>query len=206
MVSFRRNPVFFVNSAHSAMNVGYSSFWMKFSAGSDVPDTLAYEAAGTGPDAVGMAKGLGGGFPIGAICTNPTQTFFNPDRMAPPLAATRWLCRSQRCTRCNRRRNLSLKYKASAIWYEVLRALAEKHSTHIAGMRSVGYMVGLQLHADCRAVAHAAREKAAHRTGRAQHRAPSAAPHHNRRRTRESVHILDAVFNTLIIIQPLMNR
>ena len=145
---------------------------------------FAYEAAGIRPDAVGMAKGLGGGFPIGAIwVAEPYADLFNPDRMAPPLAAT-LACAAANAVLDVIEENLLTQIQSqSAIWHEALRALAEKHSTHIAGMRSVGYMVGLQLHADCRAVAHAAVKKAAHRTGRAQHRAPSAAPHHNRRRT-----------------------
>ena len=147
---------------------------------------FAYEVAGIRPDAVGMAKGLGGGFPIGAIwVAEPYADLFQPGSHGTTFGGNPLACAAANVVLdvIEEENLLTQVQSQSAIWHEALQALTEKYLTHIAGLRSVGYMVGLQLHADCRAVAHAAREKAAHRTGRTQHCAPSAAPHHNQRRT-----------------------
>ena len=162
---------------------------------------FAYEAAGIRPDAVGMAKGLGGGFPIGAIwVAEPYADLFQPGSHGTTFGGNPLACAAANAVLdVIEEENLLTQIQSqSAIWHEALRALAEKHSTHIAGMRSVGYMVGLQLHADCRAVAHAAREKkllivpAGHNTVRL---LPPLIT--TKEELRESVRILDAVFSTL---------
>lgn len=55
---------------------------------------FAHEWAGIKPDIVSTAKGLGGGFPIGAILTTETiAKSMTPAHTAPHLAATRWPAR-----------------------------------------------------------------------------------------------------------------
>ena len=52
---------------------------------------LAYEQVGVRPDIAAIAKGLGGGFPIGAcLATARAASGMTAARMARPSAATRW--------------------------------------------------------------------------------------------------------------------
>ena len=162
---------------------------------------FAYEVAGIRPDAVGMAKGLGGGFPIGAIwVAEPYADLFQPGSHGTTFGGNPLACAAANAVLdvIEEENLLTQVQSQSAIWHEALQALTEKYSTHIAGLRSVGYMVGLQLHADCRAVAHAAREKkllivpAGHNTVRL---LPPLIT--TKEELRESVRILDAVFSTL---------
>lgn len=162
---------------------------------------FAYEVAGIRPDAVGMAKGLGGGFPIGAIwVAEPYADLFQPGSHGTTFGGNPLACAAANAVLdvIEEENLLTQVQSQSAIWHEALQALTEKYLTHIAGLRSVGYMVGLQLHADCRAVAHAAREKkllivpAGHNTVRL---LPPLIT--TKEELRESVRILDAVFSTL---------
>lgn len=53
---------------------------------------FAYEQYEIEPDAITLAKGLGSGFPIGALLAKKTkrQRVFLPERMAVPLAEILW--------------------------------------------------------------------------------------------------------------------
>lgn len=123
---------------------------------------FAYQSAGIRPDAVGMAKGLGGGFPIGAIwVAEPYADLFQPGSHGTTFGGNPLACAAANAVLdvIEEEDLLDQVQSQSARWHKALQALCEKFSNHIIGMRNVGYMVGLQLHADCRAVAHSAREK-----------------------------------------------
>ena len=123
---------------------------------------FAYQASGVRPDAVGMAKGLGGGYPIGAIwVAEPYADLFQPGSHGTTFGGNPLACAAANAVLdAIEEEELIEKVQArSAPWHQALQALVDKHPAQIAGLRGVGYMVGLQLHADCRAVANAAREK-----------------------------------------------
>ena len=123
---------------------------------------FAYESAGVRPDAVGMAKGLGGGFPIGAIwVAEPFADLFQPGSHGTTFGGNPLACAAAHAVLdvIEEEKLLDAVTKLSPPWHQALEALLQKHSAHITGLRGIGYMVGLQLQTDCRTVANAAREK-----------------------------------------------
>ncbi|PXA05121.1 acetylornithine aminotransferase [Coraliomargarita sinensis] len=109
---------------------------------------FAYEASGITPDAIGMAKGLGGGFPIGAIwVADDYAELFQPGSHGTtfggnPLAAA---AANAVLDIIEQERLLEQVQTNSAVWHNEIEALVQKHEQHIAGMRGAGYMVGLSL-------------------------------------------------------------
>jgi acetylornithine aminotransferase/acetylornithine/N-succinyldiaminopimelate aminotransferase len=123
---------------------------------------FAFEKSGVTPDAIGMAKGLGGGFPIGAIwVAEPYAELFTPGSHGTTFGGNPLACAAANATLdIIEEENLTAAITAnSAIWHQALQGLVEKYPQHIAGMRGAGYMVGLPLHADGLAVTTAARDK-----------------------------------------------
>jgi len=109
---------------------------------------FAFQKSGVTPDAVGMAKGLGGGFPIGAIWVAEAYAeLFQPGSHGTtfggnPLASAA----ANAVLDIIEEEQLIAKVKSnSASWHRALKALAKKHSERIAGIRGAGYMVGLSL-------------------------------------------------------------
>ncbi|WP_244648048.1 MULTISPECIES: aspartate aminotransferase family protein [unclassified Lentimonas] len=123
---------------------------------------FAFEKSGVKPDAIGMAKGLGGGFPIGAIwVSEPYAELFQPGSHGTTFGGSPLACAAANATLDIIEEDNLLDEVAtnSSIWHEGLQDLIKKHPQHIAGMRGAGYMVGLPLHADALAVTAAARAK-----------------------------------------------
>jgi acetylornithine/N-succinyldiaminopimelate aminotransferase len=123
---------------------------------------FAFEKSGVKPDAIGMAKGLGGGFPIGAIWSaEPYAELFQPGSHGTTFGGNPLACAAANATLdIIEENNLLEKIMAnSSIWHAALQGLVEKYPQHIAGMRGAGYMIGLALHADSSAVTIAARDK-----------------------------------------------
>ena len=123
---------------------------------------FAFEKSGVTPDAIGMAKGLGGGFPIGAIwVSEPYAELFQPGSHGTTFGGSPLACAAANATLDIIEEDNLLDEVAtnSSIWHEGLQDLVKKHPQHIAGMRGAGYMVGLPLHADALAVTAAARAK-----------------------------------------------
>jgi len=123
---------------------------------------FAYEHAGITPDAIGMAKGLGAGFPIGAIwVAGPYAELFQPGSHGTtfggsPLASAA----ANAVLDILENDDLAAQVEANApAWHDALRDLAAKYPQHIAGFRGMGYMAGLALHADPIAIRDAARAK-----------------------------------------------
>lgn len=123
---------------------------------------FAFEKSGVKPDAIGMAKGLGGGFPIGAIwVSEPYAELFQPGAHGTTFGGSPLACAAANATLDIIEEDNLLDEVAmnGAIWHEGLQDLIKKHPQHVAGMRGAGYMVGLPLHADALAVTTAARAK-----------------------------------------------
>ena len=123
---------------------------------------FAFEKSGVKPDAIGMAKGLGAGFPIGAIwAAEPYAELFQPGSHGTTFGGNPLACAAANATLDIIEEDNLLKHITanSKIWHAALQALVEQYPQHIASMRGVGYMVGLALHADSSAVTTAARNK-----------------------------------------------
>lgn len=123
---------------------------------------FAFEKSGVTPDAIGMAKGLGAGYPIGAIwVAEPYAELFQPGSHGTtfggnPLASA---AANAVLDIIEEEQLLEKVRTRSVAWHQELQSLAEKHKQHIAGMRGTGYMVGLPLHTKALEITAAAREK-----------------------------------------------
>ena len=109
---------------------------------------FAYEKSGVKPDAIGMAKGLGAGFPIGAIwAAEPYAELFQPGSHGTtfggsPLASAA----ANAVLDIIKEERLIEKVQTNSIeWHKALQALVEKYPNQITSIRGAGYMVGLSL-------------------------------------------------------------
>lgn len=108
----------------------------------------AFEHAGVTPDAIGMAKGLGGGFPIGAIwAREPHADLFQPGSHGTTFGGTPLACAAALATLevIEQERLMEHVAASSGPWIESLRVLAREFPAHIAGIRGLGFMVGVQM-------------------------------------------------------------
>jgi acetylornithine aminotransferase/acetylornithine/N-succinyldiaminopimelate aminotransferase len=109
---------------------------------------FAFEAAGVQPDAIGMAKGLGAGFPIGAIWVAESYAeLFQPGSHGTtfggsPLASA---AANTVLDIIEDEKLIEQVVAQSPAWHQALVVLAQKYPEQIAGMRGAGYMVGLAL-------------------------------------------------------------
>ncbi len=122
---------------------------------------FAFEHAGVRPDAIGMAKGLGGGFPIGAIWIGEgAADLFQPGMHGTTFGGTPLACAAAIATLDIIRDEKLCEHVAavSPAWHDALRALATEFPSRVLGLRGAGFMVGLQLAADPAPVVAALRE------------------------------------------------
>ncbi|MFZ9436249.1 MAG: aspartate aminotransferase family protein [Opitutales bacterium] len=122
---------------------------------------FAFERAGIRPDAIAMAKGLGGGFPIGAIWVAPPHddlftagshgTTFGGGALASAaaLAVLEVIEKEGLLEKVTRQ---------SAPWHERLRGLVALRPDLVSEVRGEGYMVGVILKCDPVPVCAALRE------------------------------------------------
>ena len=122
---------------------------------------FAYEHAGVKPDAIAMAKGLGGGFPIGAIwMAPPHDDLFQAGSHGTtfgggPLAATAGLA----VLEIIESEQLVAKVAERSVgWHAELHKLVELRPDLVKEVRGAGYMVGVILHIDPVPVVAALRE------------------------------------------------
>lgn len=109
---------------------------------------FAFEAAGIQPDAIGMAKGLGAGFPIGAIwVAEPYAELYQPGSHGTTFGGSPLASAAANAVLDIIEEEQLIKQVAalSPAWHQSLEALAQKYPRLIAGMRGAGYMVGLVL-------------------------------------------------------------
>ena len=122
---------------------------------------FAYEHAGVRPDAIGMAKGLGGGFPIGAIWIGEKAAdLFQPGMHGTTFGGTPLACAAALAV-LDVLENERLMEKVSlnsVAWIAALSRLAKDFPAQILTVRGRGYMVGLQLAADPAPMVGALRE------------------------------------------------
>jgi acetylornithine/N-succinyldiaminopimelate aminotransferase len=122
---------------------------------------FAYEYAGVKPDAIAMAKGLGGGFPIGAIwMAPPHDELFQPGSHGTTfgggaLAAAAALAVIEVI---EQEKLLAKVFEQSPAWHEALNGLAKKYPALIKEVRGLGYMVGVGMNVDPIPVVAALRE------------------------------------------------
>ena len=108
----------------------------------------SFEHAGITPDAIGMAKGLGGGFPIGSMWVRERfADLFHPGNHGTTFGGTPLACAAALAVLdVIERDNLLEKVRTqSAPWHAALRQLAADFPKHVGGVRGIGYLVGVQM-------------------------------------------------------------
>lgn len=109
---------------------------------------FAFEKSGVKPDAIGMAKGLGAGFPIGAIwVSEPFAELFQPGSHGTTFGGSPLASAAANATLDIIEDEKLIENVAanSPAWHAELEKLVEKYPEQIAGIRGAGYMVGLSL-------------------------------------------------------------
>jgi acetylornithine aminotransferase/acetylornithine/N-succinyldiaminopimelate aminotransferase len=109
---------------------------------------FAFEHAGVRPDAIAMAKGLGGGMPIGAIWAGERAAdLFQPGSHGTTFGGTPLACAAALAVleTIERERLLEHVTRSSVPWHEALRQLAADFPQHLAAVRGRGFLVGVQM-------------------------------------------------------------
>tara|TARA_R100000027_G_scaffold37442_1_gene27553 strand:+ start:36717 stop:37913 length:1197 start_codon:yes stop_codon:yes gene_type:complete len=109
---------------------------------------FAYEHAGIEPDAIGMAKGLAGGFPIGAIwVAEPYASLFTPGSHGTTFGGTPLACSAAIAVLDGIEKNdlLATITRQSADWINRLQELAKRFPGKIKELRGKGYLVGISM-------------------------------------------------------------
>ena len=112
---------------------------------------FAYEHMGIRPDAIGMAKGLGGGFPIGAGWVGePFADLFTPGSHGTTFGGNPLACAAALAVLDVLEDDELVQQVASQSveWHASLRQLVERHPTHLAGFRGIGYHAALVVKGD----------------------------------------------------------
>jgi acetylornithine/N-succinyldiaminopimelate aminotransferase len=111
----------------------------------------SFEYAGVTPDAIGMAKGLGGGFPIGAMWVKERYAeLFHPGNHGTTFGGTPLACAAALAVLdvIERDNLLEKVVRQSGPWHEGLRKLVTDFPKHVVEVRALGYLVGIQLTVD----------------------------------------------------------
>jgi len=122
----------------------------------------AFEHAGVRPDAIGMAKGLGGGFPIGAMWVRDRfAELFHPGNHGTTFGGTPLACAAALAVLdiIERDQLLEKVRTLSGPWHAELRQLASDFPQHVTGLRGQGYLVGVQMTGDPAPYVAALRER-----------------------------------------------
>jgi acetylornithine aminotransferase/acetylornithine/N-succinyldiaminopimelate aminotransferase len=123
---------------------------------------FAFEHAGIRPDAIGMAKGLGGGFPIGAMwAAERVADLFHPGMHGTTFGGTPLASAAALAVLdvIEREQLLSHVARSSIPWIEAVGKLAAEFPSHVKGFRGRGFMIGIQMAADPAPVVAALRER-----------------------------------------------
>lgn len=123
---------------------------------------FAFEHAGITPDAIGMAKGLGGGFPIGAMWVRSAHAeLFQPGNHGTTFGGTPLACAAALAVLevIEREELLPRVLRQSGPWHAALRQLAVDFPAQVTGIRGLGYLVGVQLTRDPAPYVAALRER-----------------------------------------------
>ncbi len=112
---------------------------------------FAFEHAGIRPDAIGLAKGLGGGFPIGAVWIGATSAdLFQPGMHGTTFGGTPLGCAAALAVLdvIDSERLLEKVAFNSVPWLASLEKLATDFPGLVSGIRGQGYLVGIQFTRD----------------------------------------------------------
>ncbi|HEY1848444.1 MAG TPA: acetylornithine transaminase [Opitutaceae bacterium] len=123
---------------------------------------FAFEHAGIRADAIAMAKGLAGGFPIGAMWVGERAAdLFKPGMHGSTFGGTPLACAAALAVLdvIESEGLLAHVSGASGPWIRELGRLAADFPAHVAGVRGLGFLVGLQMTADAGAWVDALRER-----------------------------------------------
>jgi len=109
---------------------------------------FAFEHAGIMPDAIGMAKALAGGLPIGAVWIRENAAeYFQPGSHGTTFGGTPLVCAAALAVlRVIEQEKLLENVTAnSGPWLQSLEQLAREFPRHLQAVRGRGYLVGLQM-------------------------------------------------------------
>jgi acetylornithine aminotransferase len=106
-----------------------------------------YEQLGVEPDAITLAKGLGGGIPIGALAVKRSADHFRPGDHASTFGGNPFACRAGLTvlSELERRQLLPHVQAMGALLEQELAALVARHPQQLAGSRGWGLLQGLVL-------------------------------------------------------------
>ncbi|EDY38866.1 aminotransferase class-III pyridoxal-phosphate:Acetylornithin [Cyanobium sp. PCC 7001] len=106
-----------------------------------------YEQLGVEPDAITLAKGLGGGIPIGALAVKQAVDHFRPGDHASTFGGNPFACRAGLTVlaEIRRRRLLDHVQRMGELLRQELGALVARHPAQLAGVRGWGLLQGLVL-------------------------------------------------------------
>ena len=120
---------------------------------------FAFEEVGVQPDAIGMAKGLGGGYPIGAVWTaEPFADLFQPGSHGTTFGGAPLACAAAHAVLdCLENENLLENVRSLApTFHKALRDLVGEFPNLLSEVRGRGFMVGLGLKCEAAALRDAA--------------------------------------------------
>jgi acetylornithine aminotransferase/acetylornithine/N-succinyldiaminopimelate aminotransferase len=123
---------------------------------------FSFEHHGVQPDAIGMAKGLGGGFPIGAMWVRENAAdLFHPGSHGTTFGGTPLACAAALAVLdvIERERLLEKVSAQSGPWLAALQTLAADFPKQVLGVRGLGYLVGVQMAGDLPPTIAALRER-----------------------------------------------
>ena len=106
-----------------------------------------YEQLGVEPDAITLAKGLGGGIPIGALAVKHCADHFRPGEHASTFGGNPFACRAGLTVlaELERRRLLPHVQAMGALLQQLLAELVARHPVLLEGSRGWGLLQGLVL-------------------------------------------------------------
>jgi acetylornithine aminotransferase/acetylornithine/N-succinyldiaminopimelate aminotransferase len=111
----------------------------------------AYEQSGIRPDAIGMAKGLGGGMPIGAIWVSERYAeLFQPGSHGTTFGGTPLACAAALAVLdvIEREKLLERVQAQAPSWHAALRAIADEFPSIVDSVTGSGYMIGVKFKSD----------------------------------------------------------
>ena len=123
---------------------------------------FAFEHAGIRPDAIAMAKGLGGGFPIGAMWVGERfADLFTVGSHGSTFGGTPLACAAALAVLdvIEGEGLLAHVSRESAPWIRELGRLAQEFPAHVLAVRGLGFLVGMQMASDSAPYAAALRER-----------------------------------------------
>jgi acetylornithine/N-succinyldiaminopimelate aminotransferase len=114
-------------------------------------DFFAYEESGIVPDAIGLAKGLGGGFPIGGMWVHEKHTgLLPPGSHGTTFGGSPLACAAALATLTVIERDKLLEHvrHVGPHWRRQLEGLRDSFPDLVAEIRGRGFMVGVRLSVD----------------------------------------------------------